>query len=150
MFNFWGACQISNIKQKYQQCYQTGEFCLKKPHDILLLYTLFPKEIIWDWSLLRSSRYRISLNSIRGNYVLWHLQTGKLFQGFKIVCTDFLLVLVEKGNLFKGDIIQGRLLIKEIRYLTYVHQLLCCNHNKNLFRRLHSLAQKFKAKSVNF
>ena len=41
---------------------------------------------------------------------------GKLFEGFKILSTNFDHIL-EKGvgGLFNGDIIQGRILIKEIQ-----------------------------------
>ena len=48
------------------------------------------------------------LNSIRGKYFFWHLQMGKLLEGFKILCSDFDHVLEKRG-----DIIQGR-----IRYLS--------------------------------
>ena len=41
-----------------------------------------------------------------------NLQMGK---GFKIVCTDFDSIFEKRGKLFKGgNIIQGRILIKEI------------------------------------
>ena len=42
---------------------------------------------------------------------------GKLLEGFKILCSDFDHFLKEEGKYLKGDIIQGRILIKEIRYL---------------------------------
>ena len=38
----------------------------------------------------------------------------KLFEGFKILCAGFDNILEEAGKLFKGDNIQGRILIKEI------------------------------------
>ena len=44
---------------------------------------------------------------------------GKLFKDFQILCTDFHLVLVKRGNYSRGDVIQGRILIKEIRYMIY-------------------------------
>ena len=39
---------------------------------------------------------------------------GKLLEGFKILCSDFDHTYFGK----KGDIVQGRILIKEIRYVT--------------------------------
>ena len=43
---------------------------------------------------------------------------GKLLKGFKILCSDFDHILKKRRKLFKGgDIIQGRILIKEIRYV---------------------------------
>ena len=44
---------------------------------------------------------------------------GKLLEAFKIVCNDFDDILEKRGKLFKarGDIIQGRILIKEIIFL---------------------------------
>ena len=41
---------------------------------------------------------------------------GKLFKDFKNLCTDFDHILLKEGKLFKGDIIQGRILIKETQY----------------------------------
>ena len=42
---------------------------------------------------------------------------GKLLEAFKILCSDFDHILGKGGNLFKGEMFQGRILIKEIRYL---------------------------------
>ena len=39
----------------------------------------------------------------------------KLFEGFKILCTDFDNIVEKREKLFKWDIVQGRILIKEIR-----------------------------------
>ena len=43
---------------------------------------------------------------------------AKLFEGFKILCSDFDHILEKKcGTYSRGDIFQGRILIKEIRYV---------------------------------
>ena len=40
---------------------------------------------------------------------------GKLFQGFKILCTNFDHIVEKKGETIQGgDILQGRILINEI------------------------------------
>ena len=58
-----------------------------------------------------SCSYHISLNSVRG-------MMGKLFEGFKLSCTDFDHILEKKGgNYSRGDIVQWRILIEEIRYV---------------------------------
>ena len=43
---------------------------------------------------------------------------GKLFEGFKILCTDFDHILEKRGETIQEWLlcIQGRILIKEIRY----------------------------------
>ena len=67
-----------------------------------------PQGKIETWFYIQESNecnkyYRISLNSIRG-----HFQVGKLFEGFKILCTDFDHILeknwetIQGGILFKG------------------------------------------------
>ena len=46
---------------------------------------------------------------------------GKIFEGFKVLCIDFDQILEKKGgNYSRGDIIQGRILIKEIRYVNEI------------------------------
>ena len=46
---------------------------------------------------------------------------GKLFDGFKILYTDLDHILDKKGaNYSRGDIIQGRIIIKEILYILKV------------------------------
>ena len=45
---------------------------------------------------------------------------GKLFEGFKILCTDFDFISEKGGNYSRGDIIQGRILIKVIQYAIFM------------------------------
>ena len=40
---------------------------------------------------------------------------GKLLEGFKILCTDFDHFLKKEGKYSVGDVVQGSILIKEIR-----------------------------------
>ena len=42
------------------------------------------------------------LKKYTGKLFFWHLQIGKLFEGFKILCTNFELILEKRGKLFKG------------------------------------------------
>ena len=48
---------------------------------------------------------------------------GKLLEGFKILCSDFDHTYFGK----KGDIIQERILIKEIRYLPFLNFMITNN-----------------------
>ena len=42
---------------------------------------------------------------------------GKLLEGFKMLCTELTIIWKKKGEIIQGDVIQGRILIKEIRYI---------------------------------
>ena len=53
---------------------------------------------------------------------------GKLLEAFKMLCTDFDHILEKKGGkLFKGDTLQGKILIKVIRYLSEIYTFKCSN-----------------------
>ena len=103
---------------------------------------------LWDW-------FRISLNSIWGNYFLWHLQVGKLFWRFQNFMYWFWPYFDKKGEYYsKENFRQGRILTKEIWYA--INQLLYDTASKHLNRRcvssglLYKLLNLETPKLINF
>ena len=70
------------------------------------------------------SSYRVSLNSIQGNYFFNIFRWGNYLEASKsYVSTDFGHILEKRGGTIQereGGIFQGRIQIKEIRYSWYI------------------------------
>ena len=110
---WWGSCHISDelnrcILSDWQLTLQIyvdswDQFC----HN-----SRFPIESVWlimEFQLLWSKVVRLCANnqcSQRYYFLLlrWHLQLGKLLEGFKILCTDFDHILEKKGGTIQGGI----------------------------------------------
>ena len=67
--------------------------------------------------LLRSRHYGISLNKVLGHQENQQFQKSKNLNNVPFLCTK---LFQKRGYYSRGDIIQGRTLIKEIRYLYFL------------------------------
>ena len=81
---------------------------------MFLFYLL--RTLVQEKFLKQKSVYRISLNIVRGHQVNQQFQKSKNLNNVPFLCTN---LFQKRGHYSRGDIIQGRTLIKEIRYVIY-------------------------------
>ena len=102
----------------------TGIFCVSlvtrpcRIHFILIwIFVMnFPSNPHKNY-IVNPCKYRISLNKVRGHQEIQQFQKSKTLNNVPFLCTK---LFQKRGHYSRGDIIQGRILIKEIRYVCFV------------------------------
>ena len=114
---------------------------LKTQLPICLDYRPHNRPQLCPWSKLQVELfllniYRISLNKVLGHQLNQQFQKCKNLNNVPFLCTK---LFQKRGNYSRGDIIRGRTIFKEIRYMilpALFHRFLSCCNAGAIFRIL--------------